>query len=138
MTIEGRIAVDIGYTDIYTAASVQSVQRITLSGAETYSSGAVAIIAGTVGTAITTINPYGATGYKNAAGTEVTFSSLHYLAINGADVQAKAYDAANATDAVVVYSDGQPAVSVIPVNIAELRLKAFNGTSAYTLVLYGA
>jgi hypothetical protein len=136
MTIEGRIAVDIGYTDTYTAASVQSVQRITLSGAETYSSGAVAIISGTVGTTITTINPYAATGYKNAAGTEVTFTSLHYIAINGSDVSVRAFDGEG--DAVVVYSDGQPAVSVIPVNIAELRLKAFNGTSAYTLVLYGA
>jgi hypothetical protein len=136
MSIEGRIAVDIGYTDTYTAASVQSVQRITLSGAETYSSGAVAIIAGTVGTAITTINPYGANGYKNAAGAEVSFSSLHYLAIKGSDVSVRAFDGQG--DAIVVYSDGQPAVSVIPVDISELRLKSINGTSAYTLVLYGA
>lgn len=136
MSIEGRIAVDIGYTDTHTAASVQSVNRITLSGAETYSSGAVAVISGTVGTAITTINPYSDTGYVNAAGQEVVFGSLHYMAVNGSDVSAKAFDGEG--NAVVLYSDGQPAVSVIPVNIAEIRLAAFNGTSNYTLVLYGA
>lgn len=134
MSIEGRIAVDIGFTDAYTASGVQSVQRISLSGATTFSSGAIAVVSGTVGTSVTTLNPY-ATGYKDASGSAVTVASVGRIAISGSDVEARAVD--GAAFPVVVYSDGPVATSQVPVSFTEIRLRAYNGTASYTLFLWG-
>ena len=80
MSIEGRIALDIGFTDLHTAASVQTAQRIALAQSDSYTSGKVAIVTGTMTTAGTTVSVSPVPGYVDAAGQSVSFDTVERVA----------------------------------------------------------
>lgn len=78
MSLEGRIAVDIGFTDTYSAEGVQNVQRISLSSAHAHTAGKVLIVSGTMTTAGTSLSFPPA--FKDAAGNTVTMTQAHHVA----------------------------------------------------------
>jgi hypothetical protein len=75
VSIEGRIAIDVNFTDTSTAGGASSVKKISLVDTTAYSSGKVAIVTGTCGTAGVTINPAALT-YKDASGAAVSMSAV--------------------------------------------------------------
>jgi hypothetical protein len=130
MSIEGRIAIDVGFTDTYTASVVQSVQRISLTSTDAYATGKVAVISGVCGTAAASvsINP---TSYRDASGSLVSFSNVSRIAFQSS--RACNYsDSANdlvAQTFCVFSSSGSPDISI--------RAVGTSGTASFTLVLYG-
>lgn len=130
MSIEGRIAVDIGFTDLHTTEGVQSVQRIALTATDSYTTGKVAVLSGTLETAAVTLSVQ-PTNYRDASGALVSFSSVSrviFQASQGVNIN----DGAN-------YIVAQKLCIFNTAGSADFELQPVytSGTASYTLVLYG-
>lgn len=134
MSIEGRIAVDVGFSDSTAATGVQSLKRVALTSTDSYSSGKVAIVSGTAGTAavFVAINP---TLYINSAGAAVSFTaSVERIAF----ASSRQMQCADSADVTVESSDNQVAVSICNGDDAFTITPQYTaGTASYTLVMYG-
>lgn len=141
MPLDGRIAVDIGFTDTATSSdTVQALKRISLVDSTSYTTGKVAVVTGTVTTAAVTLWNSGDGiqfgGYKDAAGASVSLSAVSRIAIKGSGSGVKVEDTDLAMvellsvgDQVSVGNHGAGTV---------LQISALAGTSAFTAVLYGS
>jgi len=130
MSIEGRIAIDIGFTDTYTASSVANVQRITFTHTDAYTAGKVAIITGTCGTANVAIS-LAPTSFRDASGSIVSFSDVTRVAFS-ASAPCNYSDSDNSfTSATIALfeEEGLPDIGV--------SRTGTSGTASYTLVIYG-
>jgi len=137
MSIEGRITVDALFHDKDGTASLKVVSLAATKG---YSSGKVAIVNGTVGTATVTLFPSSGVQYRDAAGNLVAFGSVQVVALYGTDVIAEAFGNTGEDDSVFasLYNSGDVvSMTQLPYVSQEVRLRSPNGTSSYTLVLYG-
>lgn len=136
MSIEGRIAVDVGFSDSTTASGVQSLKRIALTSTDSYSSGKVAVLSGTASTQAITV-PVNPTAFRDAGGSLVSFTS------SISKVAFKSSGAASLIDystGAVVPCDGN-SVSVFSLQGNQgddLQIQASSGTVSYTIVIYGA
>lgn len=141
MPLEGRIAIDVGFTDTATGSdTVQSLKRISLVDSTSYTAGKVAVVAGTVSTAavgLWSVNDgIGFGGYKDSSGNAVTFNSISRIAIKGSGNGVKVED----TDLSMVellsvggqVSVGNHAAGTV------LQISALAGTASFTAVLYGS
>lgn len=140
MSIEGRIAIDVSFADSEEGTSVQSLKKITLVDTTAYTSGKVALVAGTTGTAETTIQ-IAPSQYVDASGAAVSIATVGRFVFacsraatvkfqNGPVIAAIAgSDGNRATVAELVLGAQSPTVSVVPYFTA--------GTATYTLVVYG-
>ena len=130
MSIEGRIAIDIGFTDLHTASAVQSVQRIALTATDSYTTGKIAVLSGTLGTAVVTLSVQ-PTNYRDASGALVSFSSVS-RAIFQASEGVNIGDGGNSLTGqklCVFSTSGTPSIDLQPAYTS--------GTASYALVLYG-
>jgi hypothetical protein len=135
MTLEGRIAVDVAFSDSETSTGTQSLKRLAVTSTDAYSSGKVAIVAGTCGTAAVAI-AVAPSAYKDASGAAVSFASVSRFAF-AASSAAVCSEAAGAGVAItggnrVALSDGRSG------GTAGFNVSAYSGTASYTLVIYGA
>ena len=137
MSIEGRIAVDVSFADTATSSGVQSLKKITLVDTQSYTTGKVAIVTGTVGTASVNIETQPMSpAYRDASGAVVSFARVSRVAFQASRFCLIA-DPNNSTNKLqssgaVGVSDWNPdsfSVDVVPQFTA--------GTASYTLVLYG-
>jgi hypothetical protein len=130
MSIEGRIAIDVGFTDTHTKSAVQSVQRISLTSTDAYTAGQVAVISGVCGTAVESVS-FNPTSYRDASGSLVSFSNVSRIAFQSS--RACNYsDSANdlvAQTFCVFSPSGSLDISI--------RADGTSGTASFTLVLYG-
>jgi hypothetical protein len=138
MSIEGRIAIDVNFADSSDTTGVQSLKKISLVGTTSYSSGTVAVVTGTVGTAAQSIV---VTSYRNADGQDVTFSTVERVALQSSGVEVR-YLLSSSPEVIGLVSRGPVAVGDIPVSFPSLashrlRTPTGSGTATYTLVLYG-
>jgi hypothetical protein len=138
MSIEGRIAVDINFTDSATGAA-SSVKKIQLAGATAYSTGKVAVVSGTCSTSDTTIT-LASVGYTNAAGSAVSFSSVSRAALVVSGTNAVVMHANLLDNNPALWSvSGAHAVTGYSTNATVAVLHTINaGTAAYTAVFYGS
>jgi hypothetical protein len=138
MSIEGRVAVDVSFADSATSGGVQSLKKITLSDTQAYTSGKVAIVTGTVGTAGATVftQPM-SPEYKDASGSVVSFSSVSALAFKcSRDCSVSDPDGVAGNR---IRSNGSSCVTDWVPEGPNLSIEAnfTSGTASYTLVLYG-
>ncbi len=137
MSIDGRINIDALFHDKDGTASLKVVS---LQSTDSYTSGNVAIVTGTVGTAQTTISVAGV--YKDAAGNPVTISDSErvlfaYKGQPGAGRLLELIDFDNYAFARLVSRDNQVAASA-GTNIDVFRLTASAAsTGTYTIVVFG-
>ena len=134
MTIEGRIAVDASFSDTATGTSVQSLKRLALTSTDAYSTGKIAILAGTCGTAAVAVAVAPST-YKDADGSAVSFATVTRFAF-AASAAAVCSEVAGAGVAV----SGGSRVSVSDSRgggTAGFNVSAYSGTASYSLVIYG-
>jgi len=133
MSIEGRIAIDIGFTDLHTASSVQNAQRITFTSTDTYSSGKVAVFSGVLGTAAETIavSPTSHT-YRDASGQIVSFSLFERVAFQTSR-PCELNDNVNG----MVPSKGNMTIFDSGSNELELIPGYTSGTASYTVFIWG-
>jgi hypothetical protein len=134
-SVRGTISVDVAFTDSTTVSGAQSLKTIVLRDATEYTTGKVAIVTGTCGTAAVNVDT-SAASYRNASGDLVSIP----------DLQAIAFAASGAASAVVNNgptlhsSGGSIAVSsVVGVfqDSVDVAVIGTAGTASYTLVLYG-
>jgi hypothetical protein len=135
MTLEGRIAVDVSFSDSTSSTGVQSLKRLSLTSTDAYSSGKVAVLTGTVGTAAVTLT-MSPTTYKDSSGAAVSFTSISRMAFKSSG-PAVVIDAA--TEASIP-SDGNAVAVWSPTGNQgdSVEVRASIGTSTYTLVIYGS
>ena len=136
MSIEGRIAGDVSFADSATSGGVQSLKKITLTDTTPYTSGKVAIVTGTAGTAAVAISVQ-PSAYKDASGNLVSFNSVERVVflssqnclVEEADTQSQV---ARSLGRVSV-GDCSPSAQ----QIFNISPQYSAGTASYTLVLYG-
>jgi hypothetical protein len=141
MSIEGRIAIDVSFADSATSDGVQSLKKISLADTTSYTTGKVAILAGTCGTAAVTVATLGeAVDFKDAIGSAAVFSSFTRLALSSP--QAVLMTGTGKYENLAMASQGgNGAVGNMPPSVfspsGSLAVQSFSGTASYTIVLYG-
>lgn len=134
MSIEGRIAVDVSFADTATSDGVQSLKKITLVDTTSHTTGKVAIITGTCGTAAVTVALVPTT-FRDAAGDLVSFASVSRLAF-AADPRSQCR--ASGEDELIASSGNRVAVTeVLSAVDLEVSRIGTSGTASYTVVIYG-
>ena len=134
MSIEGRIAVDVSFADSATSSGVQSLKRITLTSTDSYTTGQVALVAGTCGTAAVAIAVAPST-YSDSSGSAVSFSAVTRFAF-AASSAAVCSESAGA--GVAISSGSRVSVSDSRSGgTAGFNVSAYSGTASYSLVIYG-
>jgi hypothetical protein len=136
MSIEGRIAVDVSFADSATSAGVQSLKKITLTETTPYTTGKVAIVTGTCGTAAVVVQTQPTT-YKNAAGEFVSFSNVSRIAFAATG---KRLNCSDVNETFIDSVDGYVAVTLVNLpggDTFAVSPGVTAGTASYTLVMYG-
>jgi hypothetical protein len=136
MSIEGRIAVDVSFADSSDATGVQAIKKIALTEATPYTSGKVAIVTGTCGTAAVVVQTQPTT-YKNAAGEFVSFSNVSRIAFAATG---KRLNCSDVNETFIESVDGYVAATLVRLPGGDTLVVSPDvtaGTASYTLVLYG-
>lgn len=131
--VRGKISIDVQFADSTTSAGVQSLKTITLQDTTEYTSGKVAIVTGTVGTATQGVDT---SRYLNASGNPVTFSTISRIALQS-PTQVRL---SSGFSLLAVSKNNQLSITSNVLNNdspGTLVLNSFSGTASYTLVLYG-
>lgn len=134
MSIEGRIAVDVGFSDSTAGTGSQSMKRLSLASTDSYTSGKVAIVSGTCGTAAVAVAVAPST-YIGSSGAAVSFATVSRFAF-AASAAAVCSEASGSGLAI----SGGNRVSVCDSRsggTAGFNVSAYSGTASYTLVIYG-
>ena len=134
MSIEGRIAIDVGFTDSGSRTGVQSVKRIALTSTDAYTAGKVVVVAGTCGTAAVSVSY--SPGYRDADGNLVAVNAVTRFAF--ASSGAARCSEFGGGRGVAISGSNRVAISDIdgdPTN--GFSVVAYSGTVSYTLVIYG-
>ena len=140
MSIEGRITVDALFHD----KDGSAINVVTLQGSKAYASGKVAVVSGTASNSpAVSYFPQSGIQYRDASGELVTFSSVSILAAFGQDIVVEALGIGPGFEEPgvfsLMYSNGDiVSVTQLPYVTDEIRVRAVNASSSYTLVLYGS
>jgi hypothetical protein len=139
MSIEGRIAIDVGFTDTHTAAAVQSVQRISLTSTDAFATGKVAVLSGTASTASLQIANYSVTpSYRDASGNVVTFSVVRRIMFSWSGTNQRTLTDSEYDNFKLCSSSGAVALTqFLPSDTVAPLISSGTGTGTYTIVLYG-
>lgn len=134
MSIEGRIAVDVGFTDSASSDGVQAVKRLALTSTDSQTTGKVAIVTGTCGTAAVAIAVAPST-YRDADGSLVSFTTVDRFAF-AASAAARCAEATGSGAAIssasrVALSDARGG------GTAGFSVSAYSGTASFTVVVVG-
>jgi len=135
MTLEGRIAVDVSFSDSTSTSGVQSLKKISLVDTTSYATGKVAILTGTAGGISQTIVSNGLTTFRNAAGQIVDFGSSA-TSISRAAIQASADDVFVGDGVNAIYL-AKSVVTVFKPQGSTITVSTPGPTASYTIVLYG-
>jgi len=134
MSIEGRIAVDVSFADKAASGGVDSLKKLTLTDTTSYTSGKVALVTGTCGTASVNV-AIAPSVYQDSAGNLVSFSSISRIAFS-ANPLSKCFPTGE--DELIVSSNNRVSVTDIQNAVVfEVARVGTAGTASYTLVLYG-
>lgn len=137
MSIEGRIAVDVGFLDRTDATSVQSIKKISLSESTGYTSGKVAVVTGTCSTARVSI-PLNPSAFRDASGSFVTFSTVSRIALAATPAACAAHKDIGVVNSTLSSRAGRVSVTE-SLQDAGTAIEVFttSGTATYTLAIYG-
>jgi hypothetical protein len=139
--IKGHFGVNVHFTDSTVVGGAKSLKSIGLQHATEYDFGKVAVVTGTVGTAVTAVS-VSPTTYRNSSGQIVSFASVSRVAFQADGPNMVACDGSGGCgiDDWTIYSRaGQVAVSeALETSAFSINVFGTSGTSAYTLVLYGS
>lgn len=136
MSIEGRIAVDIGFTDTHTTEGVQNVQRISLSSTGSHTAGKVVVASGTMTTAgaFLTFPP----SFRDASGNVVAMTAAHHVAYQssrGSILEDEYSFTITSYDGEVVIS-GCKTTDEYSLNIRADSSEWTSGTASYSIFLF--
>lgn len=141
MPLEGRIAIDLGFTDTATGSdTVQSLKRISLVESTGVTTGKVALVTGTVSTAAVGLWSVNAGlqfgGYRDASGGVVTFASVSRVALQASGSSGAVIEDADLGVVELLSLSNRIAVADNVGN--NLQIRTLAGTASFTAVLYGS
>lgn len=136
MSIEGRVSVDVSFSDIDNSSNTQSLKRISLVDTTSYTTGKVAISSGTVGTSSVAIS-ISPTTYRDASGAAVSFTSLSRIAFAATPLAFLETGQALGGGDNVLASRSSQAIVADGEGAGVPLVYTTAGTASYTLVLYG-
>lgn len=135
-SLDGRIAIDVGFASKSDDGSVQSVKKLTLTDTVAYTSGKVALLKGTLETGGATINwTQLSPEYRDAAGSSVSFINVSRIGfLSTRDAYCSSTGSINR-----IRSSGELSINHWNSLDTSISINAVftSGTAAYTLVLYG-
>jgi hypothetical protein len=136
MSVSGRIAIDVEFTDKTSVDGAQSLRTVALRNANEYATGKVAVVTGTVGTAQQSIS---LVGIRDASGQQIAFSSVTRVAMQSSGVQVRYLVSSLPEVVALAASDEMSVGSVLSpfLSLSNHRLRTTSGTASFTLVLYG-
>jgi hypothetical protein len=138
VSIEGRINVDVLFHDKDGTASFKVVS---LNDSREYTTGKVAVIVGTAGTASAVVMSYDdpqPTPYRDASGALVSLASISRVVFSWSGSSTRTFTPDGGSgDFVMRSAGGSVAVTDYGGLMAEPTLSAGQGTGTYTIVLYG-
>lgn len=134
--VRGRFAIDVQFWDRTSAEGLQSLKTIALQDSTEYTTGKVAIVSGTLGTAALTLTVDSI--YENASGSLVDFATVDRFAFRGNPgvrlFSGFTFFGASKNNQVAICDNvGNPPV----MTFIQLQGIQTAGTASYTLVLYG-
>jgi hypothetical protein len=136
VSIEGRIAIDVNFTDTSTAGGASSVKKISLVDTQAYTSGAVAVVTGTCGTAAVELS-VAPTVFRDASGSLVSFTAVSRVAFQST----RKVHLVSGGGTVICQSDSSVAVSetdeITSITPPVVTPQYTSGTAVYTAVFYG-
>ena len=139
MSIEGRIAIDATFNDMDSSGIAHASKTISLTSSTPYTTGKVAVVSGTIGTAQQVFLNLYSTQYRDASGNLVTFASTAIsriaFAFQGAAGQSRALLDNNGTLGLISRDNEVACASVLSELTGVIESAANTGT--YTVVLYG-
>lgn len=134
MATRGKLAVDIQFTDSTTSAvGVNSMKTLAMQQSSEYTTGKVAIVSGTAGTATVSV-PVAPTTYKDSSGDAVSLSGVSWFSFRSS---ALASCTEVAGEGKCVSDDEMVTISVATGGTAGFSIAADTGTASYTLAIYG-
>ena len=138
MSIEGSINVSALFHD---RDGTTSVKVVSLRSSNEYTTGKVAIVTGTVGTAAATLfDTSAAVPYRDASGTLVQFGNVSQALFSwsGTSKRYCEFQAFEGQKVVLASESGSVSASRIDGSASnEMAITAGGGTGTYTIVLYG-
>jgi hypothetical protein len=134
MPLNGRINVDVLFHD---TAGTTSLKVVSLEGSTEYTTGKVAIVTGTAGTAATTVAATLSLPYRDASGSLVTFSDVRRVAFAYSGSVARSLNETLDSAFSIVSAEGRVAISECVLPGVSLQLGGSVGTGSYTIVIYG-
>lgn len=142
MPLEGRIAIDLGFTDTATGSdTVQSLKRISLVESTGVTTGKVALVTGTVSTAASELwnsgNGVLFGGYREASGQLVTFSSISRVALRGSGTAGVVIKDTDLNMVEMISRNNEIAIGSHGTG-SSLSVFTLGGTASFTAVLYGS
>lgn len=139
MSLDGLISNSLLFHD---KDGTTSLKVVSLSSGKAVSSGKVAVVSGTVGTATISFGPIEGGGflggYRDASGEHVGFSSITGFALKS-DASVYAKQSAQSYPTIVSDSNEVAYTRVVTPDVGEYInvTKTSSGTCNYTLVIYG-
>jgi len=134
MALNGTINVSMSFVDTASSTGVESEKKASLASADVYTSGKVAVVTGTVGTAVQNID-LTSLDYRDAAGNLVTMS---YVDRAGFVSENEAFVNFVDIDIKLHATDNHMAISSVHNTDDTVNVYTTNGTSSYTLLLFGS
>lgn len=134
MALNGTINVSMSFVDTASSTGVESEKKASLASADVYTSGKVAVVTGTVGTAVQNID-LTSLDYRDAAGNLVTMS---YVDRAGFISENEAFVNFVDIDIKLHATDNHMAISCVHNTDDTVNVYTTNGTSSYTLLLFGS
>ena len=134
MSIEGSISVMFDFNDTASAEGVESLKKVRLASNEAVTAGKVAVLSGTVGTAVQNID-LTSLDYRDAAGSLVTFAEIDRIAIQAAShVHLQLVDVGTQ----LLADDNKVSISCVHNTDDTLRIFTTAGTSSYVVAFHGS
>jgi hypothetical protein len=136
MSISATVNISGSFLDTVETDSVTSLKKSFLSSAETITGGNVIVVTGTTDDAGgVTIDP-SATGFRNAAGEEVSLTDVSRILITGNP----GVSARFGTGAVILKAVGGRVAATCCIGAGDKNVKitSLDGTSTYTLLMWQA
>jgi len=133
MAVSGTINVNMSFLDSASSAGVEAEKKVSLASANIYTTGVVAIVSGTVGTAVRTIDLTDLP-YRNAAGNLVTITEVDHAGFKSDN---EAYVHFVDIDVRLHSTDNFLAVSCIHNTDDTIQVFTTAATASYTLIMHG-
>lgn len=134
MSIEGSISIAFDFNDVSTAVGVDSLKKVRVAQNAAFTTGKVVCLSGTVSTTVQNID-LTALGYRDAAGDEVTISTVHRIAFQ-CDPSAVLHFVDS--DELIRSRNNNISITCCQNTDDTIQLYTTSGTSSYTLAIYGA